>query len=497
MRTTGRLSPSATPRHWHYLPTAPRGARRQTAEVEDGVTSDKPRSDVPRTDVPRTDVPRLVLGVALVMGLAVRLAPILISDFPLRDGGLFVTMARDLRDAGFTAPLFSTFNAGDIPFAYPPLGIVLLALMPGDPIEMARWLPLAWSMLAIVAAWLLARELTDDLTGAMAALLFAAMPITWAIEGGGVARAPGLALLLLAIWRVAVLLRSPSAMNVAFAGLTGALALLSHPVAGPTGLASAALLLASRPSWRGAVALPAAGVVALLAAGPWLLSVLARYGPESLLTATGAHDTSPALARLLIFGPTWLGAFDFVVPFAVLGLAMAIHRRTWFVPAWLALLLMVPGGEGRHAALAWAMLAAIGVQTAFEAVKAAGAQRVAAGIGIGFIFFVSLIAGYRRFDAVPAGVRQAIIQAGQTSEPGTRFAVIAGDPSDSQPLLDWFPTLSGRISVGTYQGLEFTTTERWMDAVETDEAIQAGDIPPDVDEVFRETDGGGTIEPAP
>jgi hypothetical protein len=185
-----------------------------------------------------------------------------------------------------------------------------------------------------------------------------------------------------------------------------------------------------------------------------------------------------------------------VVPFAVLGLAMAIHRRSWFVPAWLALLLLVPGGEGRHAALGWAILAAIGGQTAFEAVKAAGAQRLAAGIGIGFIFVVSLIAGYRRFDVVPAGVRQAIIEAGQASGAGARFAVVAGDSTDSQPLLDWFPTLSGRISVGTYQGLEFTTTERWMDAVDTDEAIQAGDIPPDANLVFRETDDGGTVEPA-
>jgi hypothetical protein len=98
---------------------------------------------------------------------------------------------------------------------------------------------------------------------------------------------------------------------------------------------------------------------------------------------------------------------------------------------------------------------------------------------------------------VPSGVREAIIQAGQASAPGTRFAVVSNDPSDSQPLLDWFPTLSGRVSVGTYQGLEFTTTERWMDAVETDEAIQRGEIPPDVDLVFRETDDGGTVEPAP
>jgi hypothetical protein len=225
--------------------------------------------------------------------------------------------------------------------------------------------------------------------------------------------------------------------------------------------------------------------------------VLVRYGPDALLTAAGAHDTAPALARLLIFGPTWLGVLDYVVPFAVLGLALSVHRRAWFAPAWLALLLVVPGGEGRYAALAWAMLASAGMMAAFESVRAIGAQRAAVTIGLAFLFLASLVAGYRRFDAIPAGVRQAVIEAGGASEPGTRFAVVADDPADSQPLLDWFPTLSGRISVGTYQGLEFTTYERWMDAVDADAAIQDGQIPPDADLVFTESAEGGSVRPAP
>jgi hypothetical protein len=447
--------------------------------------------------VTTADAARLLLGAALIIGLTLRLAPILITDFPLRDGGLFVTMARDLQASGFVPPLFSSFNAGNIPFAYPPLGILALAAVPVDPIETARWLPLAWSMLAVLGAWLLGREMSDELTGAVAALLFALMPVTWAIEGGGVARAPGLALLLLAVWRVAVLLRNRSAYDAVLAGLLAGLALLSHPQVGPTGLASALLLLGFRPSWRGGLLLVGAGVVALLAAAPWLVAVLYHYGPQPLLTAMGAHDTAPALARLLVFGPTWLGAFDFVVPFAVLGAALALHRRQWFPLAWLVLLLIVPGGEGRYAALAWAMLAAIGMVTAFEGVRAAGAQRAAIGIGLAFAFVIALVAGYRRFDAIPAGTRAAIMAAGDSVPPGTRFAVQSLDPSDSQPLLDWFPTLSGRISLGTYQGLEFTTPERWQYAVDIDSAVQHGEVPTQADYVFREATNGGGFYPAP
>jgi 4-amino-4-deoxy-L-arabinose transferase-like glycosyltransferase len=445
----------------------------------------------------RADASGLVLGVALVMGLTLRLAPILITDFPLRDGGLFVTMARDLQASGFVPPMYSTFNAGNVPFAYPPLGILLQAAIPGDPIDTERWLPLAWSMVAVVAAWLLARELSDDLTGAVAALLFAVAPITWAIEGGGISRAPGLALLLLALYRLALLLRSRSIFNALLAGALAGLALLSHPQVGPTGLASALLLFVFRPSWRGGLLSVLAGAVALAAVSPWLISVLFRYGLEPLLAAAGAHDTGPALARLLVFGPTWLAPFDLVTPFAVVGAAVAIHRRKLFPIAWLVALLVVPGGEGRYAAVAWALLAAIGILPTIEVLRVGGAARLAIGLGLCFLFLAALVAGYRRFGAIPAGTRQAVIAAGQQSLPGTRFAVIASDPTDSQPLLDWFPTLSGRISVGTSQGLEFTTPAKWQAASAADDRIQGGQFPDDVDQVFEATPDGGRTYPRP
>ena len=131
-----------------------------------------------------------LIGVALLAGLGLRIGPILAADFPLRDGGLFVTMAHDIRNAGFGLPTFSSFNMGDVPFAYPPLGIYILALIPGDPIATERWLPLVWSMLAIPAGYLLARELTDERRAGLTALIFAALPCTWAIEGAGFAPAP-------------------------------------------------------------------------------------------------------------------------------------------------------------------------------------------------------------------------------------------------------------------------------------------------------------------
>jgi 4-amino-4-deoxy-L-arabinose transferase-like glycosyltransferase len=437
-----------------------------------------------------------LLGLALVIGLALRLAPILLADFPLSDGGLFVTMANDIRHAAFGLPQFSSYNMGDVPFAYPPLGLYILALIPGDPITTERWLPVVWSMLAIPASYLLARELTDERRAGLTALIFAAMPVTWAIEGGGVTRALALTLLLLALWRVAVLLRRPGVRNAAFVGLLAGVALLTHPAVGPAGLASAAVLFLFVPSRRGFAALAWAGVLTVLIALPWLALVLVRYGSVAILAGATAHHSDETLGRLLTIGPSWIGALDFVLPTALLGLVTVIHRRQWLLPAWLLLLIVVPGGEGRYAAVVWAMLAATGALTIADALAPAGGLKLAAGVGLTWLFLAALLTGYQRFDAIPATARAAMVEAGSRVPPGARFAVETDDASLEQALLDWFPTLSNRISLGTFLGLEWTTPERWDAAVALHHRIQEGEIPPDADYVFRFDRGSATWAPA-
>lgn len=437
-----------------------------------------------------------LLGLALVTGLALRLAPILLADFPLMDGGLFVTMAHDIRNAGFGLPDFSTYNTGDVPFAYPPLGLYILALIPGDPINTERWLPLVWSMVAIPGAYLLARELVDERRAGLTALIFAAMPVTWAIEGGGVTRALAFALLLWSLWRVAALLKAPRVRDAAVAGILGGAAILTHPAVGPAGLASAGLLFVFMPSRRGFAALVGAGLLAATIVAPWFAMTLIRYGPESVLAAASSHQTENALGRLLTFGPSWVGTLDFVLPLALLGVAMLAHRRLWLLPAWVLVMIVVPGGEGRYAAVAWAMLAATGAALVADAVASEAGLKVAAGIGFAWLFFAALGAGYQTFNAVPAGVRDAMVDAGREVSPSTRFAVVSDSGRLEHSVLDWFPTLSGRVSVGTFMGLEWTTAARWDQAVALSHRIQQGEIPASADYVFTTEGGSATWAPA-
>lgn len=401
--------------------------------------------------------PRLLVIGALALLLSIRLAPIVASDFPLGAGGLFVVMAHDLRENSFALPAFSTYNDGTIPFAYPPLGLYLVALIPGDPIDTLRWLPLLYSLISVAGTWLLARELAGQRVAIVAVMAFAAMPITWVIEGGGVTRGLGFALLILMLWRVVVLLRDASLSNAVVAGVLGGLAVLSHPSVGPAAVASVVLFAAFRPSLRGVLFAAVAMIAGALVVMPWIIAVTSVHGLDPFIHALGAHVQAPALVRLLAFGPSWLGALDPILPTAVIGAAILLRRGSWMIPAWLVLLFLVPGGDGRYAALPWAILAAEGGLFVWDALRPIGAHRLAAGAVLVLLLAASLIASYQRFQPVPAGVR----------------AAMADGPPDptraDDPAVEWYPALTGHVHPAAYFGYEWTDT--WDDRLATYRAL--------------------------
>ena len=426
-----------------------------------------------------------LVGIALAVAFLLRAALVLGSDFPLRDGGLFVTMARDIRDAGFAIPQFSSFNTGDIPFAYPPLGLYLLALIPGDPIATERWLPLVWSMATIPAAYLLAREFVEDHVAGFTTLLFALMPVTWAIEGGGVTRGLAFALLLWSLWAAKRALSDPRLLRIVGAGLLAGLGGLTHPAIGPTWLISVVLFFAFRPTRQGLVTVTGILLVAGAAVAPWLVFVIGRYGAGVLLSAGTSHGLSESLGRLLTAGPSYIGVLDLVLPLALLGIVAVTSRGEWALPAWLILLIAVPGGEGRYAAIAWALLAGIGAMTVADALAAPRARRLALIIAVSVMTLGAAIAGYQTFGSLSPQIREAMIAAGEAAPAGTRFAVYADNAALETPLLDWFPTLSGQVSLGTFMGLEWTTAERWKETVAIQHRIDDGEIPEEATAVFR------------
>jgi hypothetical protein len=167
------------------------------------------------------------------------------------------------------------------------------------------------------------------------------------------------------------------------------------------------------------------------------------------------------------------------------------------VPAWVLVLVLVPGGAGRYAGVAWAMLAAGGALGVLDALRSARARSVIAGIGVAFLFVASLLAGYEHYHALPPAVQSAAITAGGGFPGSTRFGIMSDASGGGEAILDWFPALSGQISVGTFQGLEFTTPGRWKQAIRNNLALQTGTVPAGVDLLFVVRDGGATIHAPP
>ncbi len=103
-----------------------------------------------------------ILGLAILFGTFVRVLPAFLSGFPINDGGMFLIIMRDLRVNGFALPVYTTYNYLDIPYAYPPLGFYIGALLEwiGIPsLQILIWLPAIFTMLTIPLFYLLAKQL--------------------------------------------------------------------------------------------------------------------------------------------------------------------------------------------------------------------------------------------------------------------------------------------------------------------------------------------------
>lgn len=344
--------------------------------------------------------PAVHLAIGLVLGGLVRAVPLLGEDFPLGDGGMFAVMATDIRGAGFALPAFTSYNGGDIPFAYPPLGVYVLALVPDNPVSTERWLPFVWSMLAIYAFWRLAMRI-DARMGGFATVAFALLPAaySWQIMGGGVTRALGLSLGLGALGEIAGAMRQPSVRTAAIAGLLGGLAALAHPMQ-PALIAvgGVALWIGLSRARDGLLTLAVAAAVAAAVIAPWLVAVGSRHGAEPFVAALAARTAPPpevlAVGIALLLG--W-------------GLRVAIdHAGRWRGPFVAAVLVVAFAGS-----------------------------------------LVSTQSPGSVLYAVPSGLRDRMADV-----PPGRYAVYTGNPGDDH-VVEWFPALTGSVSVGTYQGAEW------------------------------------------
>ena len=120
------------------------------------------------------------LGVALALGLLLRLLPALPGPLTTGDGGLIVVMVDDIRNAGMRLPAFTTYNSAAIPFAYPPLGLYgcawLAQLLELSSLASVRLTALLLAVITLGLFALLAHRLIPPVAAVAAVLMYAVMP---------------------------------------------------------------------------------------------------------------------------------------------------------------------------------------------------------------------------------------------------------------------------------------------------------------------------------
>lgn len=405
----------------------------------------------------------MVVAAALVVAVWLRVAPIF-ADFAFGDGGLFWVMANDLRDNRFAPPDVTTYNTGDIPWVYPPLGLYLAALLGGG-LELFRFLPVAFAVATIPAVWLLARALIGERGALVAAVAYglSASAYVGLIAGGGVTRGPGLLLAVLTMWAV---VRG----HVAGAGVLGGLTLLTHPIAALYAVLSCGALWATRGAPLRMLLAP---LIALAIGAAWFGPMMLRHGFDPFLTGAGSRSLDLVANGLTLLADI-LNPPNLAFTIGAVGGVVAALRGRWDLLAWLAVTALGVAVLDRWLVIPFAILAGLAVDAALA--SPARLQSVAL-LAIAAVTAVTGVVLASPLEPLTAEQRAVMAWAASETPPDATFAVIGYHPDLG--MVEWFPALSGRQNVTTWQGSEWVPGGyRRAEATEWTRCRAPGCLPP-------------------
>lgn len=415
---------------------------------------------------------------ATLAGLVVRLSYVLAWDFPLNDGGMFFVMTRDLIGSGLGMPPTTTYNDLAIPFAYPPLGFYLAAVITMatgiDLVELFRWLPLVLSVACVPAFALLARELLSPTAARAATYLYALVPASfvWPIMGGGLTRSLGLLFALLALVALVRALTGGSRVALLLAAVLSGLSALSHPNAAAFLAVSAILIAVVRSRTRASLLrLALVGVGAIVVAAPWWLTVVARFGITPFTAAASASRTDdlivPAIGTLLRWNAWNEPLFPLVSALALAGVAISLARRDPLPALWIvALAFVLPGPFQMLSAIPLALLGGIGVAAALELPIALRPARAIAISGVAYLIVAAMLAFVGVLEGLPSDERVAMRWVADQTPPDSRVLVVPTRSWGMDAAGEWLPALGRRASVVVPQGAD------WLPGVAAERVVQ-------------------------
>lgn len=449
-----------------------------------------------KKSITRDEWSTLILFLAILLGAFMRFNPTLLAGFAINDGGMFAVMVDDLKASRYVLPAFTTYNHLNIPFAYPPLGFYLGRIAGDifnmDTIQVMRWVPAFFASLSIPAFYRLAlRLLKNKYLASVSTLFFALMPraLSWFVMGGGLTRSPGQFFMLLTLATVIRLYEENRRGDIFLAGILGGLAVMSHPEAAVhTAVSAVFLWLMLSRKWTAFIHSIFVGLVVLVVTAPWWGTVIYYHGVGPLLNAAATGSKAAAVFHLIFFVFTEEPYATFIAVLGLIGIGHRLIRRDYLLPLWMAIPFFV---EGRSAAgpasIPLAMLAAIGlVEVVLPALQlpvkkeAEQSDQVSTAERNIFLYvMLYLIFSIYQFGAQLSAAtlyppdREAMNWVRGNTPEDSRFLVLTGTTSVScDSVLEWFPALTGRKSLYTVQGTEWTEGKNFNNYVVSTYAVQ-------------------------
>lgn len=446
----------------------------------------------------------LLASLIALLGIYLRLSHLsrIPADAPFRLGGLFYEFSRQIMANGYALPKTIPFySAGGIPFAYPPLGfyvqaIIIEAFSPPR-FWTVNWLPPLIAALTVPSFYFLLRKLTNDQNLVLGALLaYALMPATFTnqIEAAGLAEAFGTLSL---IWYVYFLLRvkeNGKSGNIIGAGILLAASIASSP-GSALGAVVVSLLFFGQMLLKGSkfsVRFVLVGVSGFIISAPYWLTVICNYGIAIFAMPISGQfesiETGSWLAHFVysFFSFNYAGG-EFAILWNVLillGLFWHILQGDRFPVLLFFALALIPRESVWLTALVTPFLAGAGLvyvtlpllQTGFKELSKKIRLRVFTGVALVVIVSIFLntqlaIESLISDEEWKIGAAEiAELETLKNSLPPDAQVLVVGN----QALEEWAPQILRREVINTIFGLEWQPNEyaqvlAIQDALEADE----------------------------
>ena len=198
--------------------------------------------------------------------------------------------------------------------------------------------------------------------------------------------------------------------------------------------------------------------------------MISRHGLAPFQAALGAHPRDLAISLLYLFQFNLSGEaiLAVVAVLGLIGLVRDIRHHDFFLPAWIGLSFISDPRAAPFASLTPLLLLAVkgfestlkglGESAPLEDGIASKFARYVLFGAIAYLFLSGMIASMQfgnQFHIVPEE-REALHWIVNTTTKESRFLVLTGDAALSDPLSEWFPALTERVSLVTVQGHEWT-----------------------------------------